>query len=615
LASASFRSVAEVFLHRVASTPDSDAFVHFQDGAWQRMTWQRAGDRAKAIGCGLMELGIEPEQRCAILSATRVEWILADMGIMTAGAATTTLYTDNTPDECAHVLQDSQAQIIFTEHAEHSATIVALRSRLPQLRCIVQVIPGGEASHQLMGDAGRHFVITLAALEEAGLAWDREHPGVWLDRARSVEPQHLAAIIYTSGTTGRPKGVELTHDCWVFEGESMDALGIMSPADTQYLFLPLAHSFAKVMEIASIRIGVVTVVDGRSEDLVAHLSQTRPSFMAAVPRIFEKLHNAIVHQAHASGPVGRHLFRWAIRVGTDLSDIRQAGQRPSTSLLLRHHLAKRLVFSRITDQFGGRLRFFVSGGAPLPRDLARFFHAAGILVLEGYGLTESSAASFVNRPERYRFGTVGPAMPGVQIRLDPADGEILLKGRGVMRGYHGLPEDTAAVLDADGWLRTGDIGTVDAEGFLTITDRKKDLIKTSGGKYVAPRAIEAQLAAASPWISRVLVHGNGRNFVSALLTLDQEHARGWARQAGLGDLDVATLSRNSEIYSLIQEIIDRVNSMLPSHQQIRRFALLPHELSVERGELTPTLKVKRSIVEQHYKSLLDGFYADAVVQI
>jgi len=619
VASASFRSVAELYLHRIASTPDSEAFTTHDGATWRSMTWQEAGERSREIAGGLLACGTERAERCAILSSTRVEWILVDMAILTAGAATTALYPSNTPEECAFILADSASRVVFAEHAEHTERVLAHRDQLPDLRLVVQIEPGGSASHELAADlpagGGAPTVVTLAALRERGRAWLSAHPGAWNRRAAEVGPDDLATLIYTSGTTGRPKGVELTHDAWVFEGEAIDSLGIMSPADTQLLFLPLAHSFARALEIATIRVGVHTVVDGRIDVLPAIMRQTRPTFMAGVPRTFEKLHNAIIQQAHRAGPAGTRLFRRALATGREVSMLRQRGAPLSRRLRLEHGLADRAVFARIRDRLGGRVRFFISGGAPLSPEIAEFFDALGVLVLEGYGLTETAAASFVNRPDRYRFGTVGPPLPGVELRLAPQDGEILLRSRGVMRGYHGLPDDTAAVLDADGWLHTGDIGVLDADGFLKITDRKKDLIKTSGGKYVAPQALEARLKALSPWVSRVLVHGDGRNFVSALLTLDEAQARAWASVHGRANLDLAALSRLPEIHAEVQAAIDRVNSGLPTHEQIKRFAILPRDLSVEEGELTATLKLKRAVVEERYRHLLDAFYDGAVARL
>ena len=610
MASASFQSLAEMFLHRVASTPDSEAFSFPQaeGSAWRSMTWQEAGDRTRDVATGLLALGLQPGERCAILSDTRVEWILADMAVVTAGGATTAIYPQSTPEDCAFILADSESRFVFTESAEQTAVVEAARPRLPHLRRVVQILPGGDAVHDLDPAQARPFVVTLAALEEAGRAWHRNHPEAWEARARAVGPQDLATLIYTSGTTGQPKGVELTHDAWVSVGDSIDGLGIMSPADRQLLFLPLAHSFARVMEVAAIRIGIVTAVDGRRDRLGEAIAQARPTFMAVVPRVLEKFQAKMVRHAHEAGPASRTVFRWAMRVGDQATRDRVAGRRSGRGLLLREGLADRLVYRHIQQALGGRLRFMVCGAAPLSPELAVFFSSAGVQVLEGYGLTESSAASFVNRPDRCRPGTVGQAMPGIEVRIDPKDGEVLLRGRAIMRGYHGLQTDTLEVLDDQGWLRTGDIGQLDADGFLTITDRKKDLIKTSGGKYVAPQRIEQRLTAASPWISQVVVHGDRRPWITALVTLDEAHARGWARGRGLAGLDLGALSRHADVLAEVQAVVDRLNATLAPFEQVRSFAILPQELRVEQGELTPTLKVRRRVVEERYRALLDGFY-------
>ncbi len=608
MASASFRSVAEMFLHRVSSTPDSEAFTFPTDQGWRTITWEETGARVAALAAGLLGLGLQAEQRGAILCSTRVEWILADLAILRAGMATTTIHPQCTDAECEHILGDSESRVVFTENAEQTARIEAMRGRLPWLRRVIQIQPGGEASHDLDLGSPRPFVVTMAALDEAGRAWESAHPGELSARSAAVQPEHLATLMYTSGTTGVPKGVELTHDAWVYEGEAMDALGLMTPADRQLLFLPLAHSFAKALQVASIRIGISTVVDGRHEELVRTMSLTRPTFVAAVPRVFEKLLAGMEARVDQRGAPGRWAWRRSLALGGELSRARQEGRRPGRGTMLRHALLDRLIVSRFRQALGGRLRFFISGAAPLSRELAELFHAAGVLVLEGYGLTESSAASVVNRPERFRFGTVGLPLPGVELRIDPADGEILLRSRGLMRGYHGLPEDTAAALTPDGWLRTGDIGTIDGDGFLTITDRKKELIKTSGGKFVAPRPIEDGLRAASPWIAEALVHGESRAFVVALLALDPGQVKRWAQEHHRPAADAAEVGAEPEVIAELQAAVDRVNSKRAAHEQVRAFAILPRGLTVEEGELTPTMKMKRRAVEERYRELLDGFY-------
>jgi long-chain acyl-CoA synthetase len=363
-----------------------------------------------------------------------------------------------------------------------------------------------------------------------------------------------------------------------------------------------------------VRIGFYTAVDGRIDKIVDNLGVVKPTLVCAVPRIFEKVHNKVVAGAREGGGLKYAIFKWAFGVGREVSALRQKGREPGGLLALKNAIAHKLVFSKLHARFGGNLKYFISGSAPLARELADFFHAAGVLILEGYGLTETSAATFVNRPDRYRFGTVGMALPGTEVKLAPEDSEILIKGPGVMRGYHGLAEATRETVDADGWLHTGDIGVIE-DGFLRITDRKKDLIKTSGGKYVAPQALEGKLKAICPYVSQVVVHGNNRNFCTALISLEEESVRKWAAENGLGQKSYAELAADPKVKALLQTCVDQLNSELPSYETIKKFGLLPQDLTVEAGELTASLKVKRKVVEQKYKAMLDGFYDEAMTRM
>jgi len=599
------RTVPEMLLRRVEATPDNPAFLHPEGDGWKTLTWRQTGDRVRAIACGLLSLGLAPEERCAIFSSTRMEWVLADLGILCAGGATTTIYPANTPDECVYVLQDCEAAFVLVEDAALLAKLADRRHDVPSVRGVIVFDgPGGEDS----------LVIPLSTLESRGREYDAAHPEAYEAAIRGIDAGSLATLIYTSGTTGRPKGVELTHDCWVYEAEAIEAIHMLGADDLQYFWLPLAHVFGKVLEAAQIRIGFPTAVDGRVDRLVENLKIIRPTFICAVPRIFEKVHNRILDQARAAGGARYKLFLWALAIGKRVSELRQAGKKPGGLLALQATIAEALVFKKVRRTFGGRLDFFISGSAPLARDLAEFFHAFGILILEGYGLTESSAATFVNRPEAYRFGTVGLALPGTEVRI-AHDGEILVRGRGVMRRYHERPEATAEVLDREGWLRTGDIGEIDGEGFLKITDRKKDLIKTSGGKYVAPTTVENRLALQCRYIGQVLVHGNNRNFCSALITLSEEEVRAWARQNGLAQKSLEELAADPRVHALIQSAVSELNAGLPRHESIQKFALLPAEFSVESGELTPSLKIRRRVVEQKHAALLASFYEGTVREV
>jgi long-chain acyl-CoA synthetase len=604
MSSASYKSVVEMFRDRVSSTPDAQAMLFKQHGAWTHMDWRQTGEKVNFVACGLRALGIEDEQRCSILAKTMPDWIVADIGILTAGAATTTIYPSNTAEECAYIIQDSGTRLVFVENAEQAEKLRSVRAEIPEVVKLVTFTDGAD------GD----WVISLGELIELGRTWDAENPGRILEIGDAIEPDHLATIIYTSGTTGRPKGVMLTHDCWVYEGEAIDDLDILLPSDKQYLFLPLAHSFAKVMELCFIRLGIPTVVDGDTDVMVKQLAETNPTFMTCVPRIFEKVYNKVVENAKAGGKVKWAIFQWALGVGRQVSGLRQQRKEPSGLLALKYRLADKLVFHKIKALFGGRMRFFISGGAPLSKEIAEFFHAADILILEGYGLTESSAASFVNKPESFKFGTVGPPLSGTQVKIDD-DGEILLKGRGVMQGYYQLPEDTAAVFTEDGWFRTGDIGKVDEDGFLSITDRKKDIIVTAGGKNVAPQNIEGMLKARCPFVSQIVLHGDKRNYCSAIITINEEIVGKWAAEQEIGFRDYADLASKPQVRQLIQQAVDALNADLASYESIKKFHLLDHEFTVESGELTPKMSIKRRVVEANYKSILDAFYEGTIEQL
>jgi long-chain acyl-CoA synthetase len=584
--------------------PEREAFRFPVNESWQSLTWTQAAERVSAMAAGLLALGIQPEQSCGIMSSTRVEWILADLAILCAGAATTTVYPSTTTAECAYILADAACKMVFAEDDTQVAKLLEKRAEMPELGHVVV----------FAGATDGAFTIGLDELERRGRAHLQAHPDA-LDRiAAAIHPEHLATLIYTSGTTGMPKGVRLTHDCWTYEGETLRDCRLVGPDELQYLWLPLAHAFGKVLIAAQLAIGFPSAVDGRIPKLLDNLAVVRPVWMAAAPRIFEKVYNRVVTQAKEGGGLKYRIFRWALARGREVSALRQRGQEPGGMLALQYRLAQRLVFSKLAARFGGRLRFFISGSAPLSREMAEFFHAAGFLILEGYGLTETSAATCVNRHDAYRFGTVGRAVPGTEIRIAPEDGEICVKGPGIMRGYHGLPEQTAEMLTEDGWVRTGDIGVLE-DGFLRITDRKKDLIKTSGGKYIAPQHIEGLFKSICPVVGQIVVHGDQRNYCTALISLDEESISTWAISHGLAGMSYGELTRHQVVRSLIQGYIDELNRRLASYESIKRFAILPRDLTVEEGDLTPSLKVRRKIVERKYKDTLDALYEGSVASM
>ncbi|HEX5060407.1 MAG TPA: long-chain fatty acid--CoA ligase [Kofleriaceae bacterium] len=601
-------SLPQLMMQRVQQTPDREAYRYPVGEAWRSMTWRQAGERVRAIAAGLLTLGLHREERVGILSNTRVEWLLCDLGILCAGGATTTVYPSSTPEDCAFILSDSETRYIFVEDAGQVAKLRNHRAEMPKLTKLILLDGVPDAKD---GD----WVITLADLEAKGAELLAKDPRAIDDIVKGVEGKQLATLIYTSGTTGKPKGVRLLHECWAYTADAIDAIKLWGPDDVQYLWLPMSHSFGKVLMAGHIASGSVTAVDGRIPKIIENLGVVRPTIMAAVPRIFEKVYNKILEGVKAGSPLKQQIFQWAVNVGKEGSKVRQRGEHPSGLLALKLKIADRLVFQKIKDRFGGRVHYFISGSAPLSREIAEFFHACGILILEGYGLTESSAASFVNRSSKYAFGSVGMPMPGTELKIAPEDGEILIRSPGVMQGYHNLPDATAETLTPDGWLKTGDIGEVDQRGFLRITDRKKDLIKTSGGKYIAPQSIEGKLKATCPYISQVIVHGDKRNFVTALVTLDEEATMKWAKEHGFNGQGYTEVVQAPEVKKLLDPYFAEVNKTLAKYESIKQFAILPKDLSVDEGELTPSLKVKRKVVEKKYATLLDKMYEGSVADM
>ncbi|GAA3921317.1 AMP-dependent synthetase/ligase [Streptomyces gulbargensis] len=607
-------SVATLFLERVERTPDAEAYRYPVPAAsgqgpddWKSLSWGQAARRVYAIAAGLVDLGVQPEERVALASSTRVEWILADLGVMCAGAATTTVYPQTNAEESAFILSDSESKVLIAENAAQLAKAVERRADLPGLHHVVVIDPEG-------ADTSDDWVLTLAELEARGAAYLEKHPEAVKERVAAITSGQLATLIYTSGTTGRPKGVRLPHDNWSYMAKAIAATGLVTQEDVQYLWLPLAHVFGKVLTSGQIEVGHVTAVDGRVDKIIENLPVVQPTYMAAVPRIFEKVYNGVAAKARAGGGAKYKIFQWAAGVAREYAKVTQDNfRRTGTAsapfgLTAKHKVADALVYAKIREAFGGNLRACISGSAALAPEIGYFFSGAGIHILEGYGLTESSAASFVNPGEAYRTGTVGKPLPGTEVRIAD-DGEILLRGPGIMEGYHGLPEKTAEVLESDGWFHTGDIGELSADGYLKITDRKKDLIKTSGGKYIAPAEVEGQFKAVCPFVSNILVHGADRNYCTALIALDEPTLLGWAAEHGLAGKTYAEVVAAPQTEKMVQGYVDRLNENLQRWQTIKKFRLLPRDLDIEHGELTPSLKLKRPVVERAYKDLIEEMYA------
>jgi long-chain acyl-CoA synthetase len=591
-------NVGRQFFDRVQKSPNREAYRFPKGDEWVSVTWKETGDRVTRLAAGLAALGVEHEQRVGIASSTRYEWILADLAIMAAGAATTTVYPSTIDDDVAYILADSECQVVFAEDDEQIAKLTAHRSELPHLKKVVT----------FEGTTDGDWVISLDELERLGEEKLAQDPDLVEKRVAETKPDALATLIYTSGTTGRPKGVRLRHSSWTYEGAAIQAQNILDENDLQYLWLPMAHSFGKVLLSTQLACGFATAVDGRVEKIIENLAVVRPTFMGAAPRIFEKAHGRIITMQQTEGGLKEKIFNQAFKVGKEVRRLKMEGKPVPFLLAKQHGLFDKLVFAKIRERFGGRVRFFISGAAALNQEVAEWFHVAGILILEGYGLTETSAGSFVNHPDEYKFGTVGQVFPGSEVKI-ASDGEVLIKGPGVMDGYHNLPEQTAETLN-DGWLHTGDIGELDAEGFLKITDRKKDLFKTSGGKYIAPSSIESQFKAVCPYASQFLVHGNDRNYCVALITLDPDAMAEWATHNDMAGKSYAEIVSSPKVKDMVAGYVEELNSRLNRWETIKKWILLDHDLTVESGELTPSMKVKRKVVEQNYKEQIDALYKE-----
>ena len=606
-------TVAQMYIDRVGKTPDREAFRKpTEEGGWHSYTWKESYDAVAPLAAGLLALDLKVEERVGIASNTRLDWVFADLAIMLAGGATTTVYPSTGEEDVAYILRDADVVIAFAEDASQVAKIKNVRSELPDLRQVI--VFDGEGD----GD----WVITLDELRAKGEALLAKNPEAVTQRSAELSPDNLATLIYTSGTTGKPKGVELLHSNWTYEGAAIEAVGILNENDVQFLWLPLAHSFGKVLEAAQLQIGFATAVDGRVPKIVENLPVVQPTFMAGVPRIFEKVYAGAIKNGTAEGGVKAKIFNWAFEVGKREAGKKNAGQNYGG---WQYNMANKLVFSKLHEKMGGRIRYFVSGSAALSGTIAEWFDAAGLTILEGYGLTETSAATCIMRPDNIQFGTVGEPMAGTEIAIAD-DGEILVRGPGVMRGYRNLPEANAEVFEhGDGWFSTGDIGTIDEKGRVKITDRKKDLVKTSGGKYIAPSAIEGKFKAIFGLAQALVVHANNRNFASALVALDPDAVLVWAGENGMtatwapgttpGEwtdeqkAEFTAIAHSDKMNAAVSGAIDELNTDLNKWETIKKFEILDAPLSIDTGELTPSLKVKRKVVEDKYAGLLDAMYA------
>jgi long-chain acyl-CoA synthetase len=534
-----------------------------------------------------------------ILSQSRAEWVQADFAIFSAGCRTIPIYPTYPPEVISYIVNDAEVRTLILEDPAQLAKALEVQGQMKDLEQIVVI-------HGYEGKEPNPRILTWEALRELGREQREALQSELASRVAGTRPDDIATIVYTSGTTGPPKGVVQTHANHLAvldaSGQTLD----VSEGDVHLLFLPLAHSFARLEAFAGIHRGLLTAFAESIDKLRENLPEVRPHFICSVPRVFEKVYAGAMARAEAGSPLKRKIFHWAVGVGKDVSKLTQTRRPVPGSLAVKARLAERLVFSKMHAALGGRLRFAVSGGAPLSREIAEFFHACGILILEGYGLTETCPVLTFNRQTQFKFGTVGQAVPGVELRIAP-DGEILARGANIAQGYFKKPDATAEVFLADGWFATGDIGRLDADGFLSITDRKKDLIVTAGGMNIAPQNIENMLKA-DPFISQVMVHGDRRPYPVALITLNPEELATFATEQGVLTLDPSTLVKHPKVIARVARTLEHRNSELQSYAKIKKFRILPEDFTVDNGLLTPTLKVKRKLITERYRDVLDALY-------
>jgi long-chain acyl-CoA synthetase len=588
------RTAVAMWKRRVARTPDRVAFRHHEGDAWRAVTFAEADAAAREIAAGFIAMGLRPGDRVCLLSQTRLEWVLCDVGILLAGGVTVPIYASNTAEQCEFIIRDAGAKILLIEDDGQRDKLLPLRDRLFTVTGTVQLAGAGAGASANLGD----FVRPLAALRASGRDW-LGAPGNDLEaQAETLGPESMFTIVYTSGTTGVPKGVVLRHENLTSAICSAIRAMHVDDGDEQYLFLPLAHILGRELEWAGIEAGFVTTFSRGTASIKDDLIATHPTFMAGVPRIFEKFYAGVQGALGQGSAIKRRLAAWAIGVGRARAAAARAGRAGGGGA--GHWLADKLVLSKLRARLGlDRCRFLISGGAPLAAEIAEFFQAAGLLVLEGYGLTETTSAAYLNRLERFRFGTVGPALDVVETKI-AEDGEILMRGPSVFRQYYNNPTATAETVEPDGWFHSGDIGVIE-DGFLRITDRKKDLIVTAGGKKVAPQPIENALKAASPLVSQVLFYGDKRPYCVALVTLSEEAARRFGKSG-------PDLAEAADLKAALQKDIDTVNAKLASFESIKRFAILPQDLTEASGDLTPKLSVKRKVVIDKYRAVLEELY-------
>jgi len=588
------KTIADLLPLAVEKYGDAPA-QRFKEGEeWKDLSYRELGEAVREVALGLVDLGVEPGEKISILAHTRPEWTDACFGILTAGATLVTIYQTNSPEECQYVLHHSDSRAVFVEDAEQLAKIRAIEADCPELRHVIVMEPG-EAD---LGEA-----LTLEQLRERGRAREAAE---WKQRYEAIAPDDMCLYIYTSGTTGPPKGCLLTHANYRAITDSVVEQSVLEKGDSSYLFLPLAHAFAILIQFATFELGAALAYWSRDPKMIiADIAQVSPSFFPSVPRMFEKIYTLAT-----SNIEDKDQLRQAVQVGVKVRMMREAGEEVPEQLQQGFDQAEEKLFKNVRGLFGGKMRECVTGAAPIAPEILEFFFACGVPVMEGYGMTETSTSASVNRTENneFRFGSVGKPQPRVEVKIAD-DGEVLIKGPNIFQGYYKNEEATEGALE-NGWLHTGDLGRLDDDGFLYITGRKKDIIITAGGKNITPANLENGLKQ-SRWISQAVVVGDRRPYLVALITLDPEEAPALAEQLGLDNAELPALAQDEQVRAEVQKAVDDVNSHVGPVEQIKRFEILDHDLSQETGELTPTLKVKRNVVHEKYADVVERIYEAA----
>ena len=584
-------TVADLLPRAVERYGDRPAAMVKRGDSWTELSFAAVGDRVRALSLGLIDLGVSKGEKVSILANTRLEWTLFDFAALTAGATVVPIYQTNSAEECHYVLENSDAKVVVVEDAEQLAKVRSVRDRLPMLEHVILI--EGEAD-----DA-----IAMAEIERRGEAGEEAE---WRARYSSVTRDDICTFIYTSGTTGPPKGCVISHGNYRAMLDMTQEVAVVEPDDIAYLFLPLAHSFALLIQFGSFDVGATLAYWERDPlKIVENLGEVRPHYFPSVPRIFEKVYATASGAVDKQGGLKKRIFWWAIGVGGRYQQALREGREPGALLKLQHGFADRQVLSKIRGLFGGRIRQCVSGAAPINPEILRFFEACGVLVLEGYGMTETSTAATISLPGAYKIGTVGRPFNGCEVKIAD-DGEVLVKGPNIFQGYYKNEEATRETI-VDGWLHTGDIGEIDADGYLSITGRKKDIIITAGGKNITPANLEAEIKQL-PIVSQCVVIGDRRPYLVALVTLDPEEAAAYAAEHGLAN-DPAALAANSDVEAMIMAHVDQINEKFARVEQVKKIAILLADLSQEGGELTPTMKVKRNVVAEKYADEVEALYA------